>query len=102
MATETKSWEEIYEYLQDTMKVPVKKKRIRAITVNPSNHWQPKMRIEVGKYYANLEYGAPPELVVAIFEATVFYVCTPDRGAGQGLPYFFSREDVRQVELYDD
>jgi len=95
-------WEEILKYLRETMKAPVREKRIRAITVNPSNHWQPKMHIEVGKYYSNLEYGSPSELVVAIFESTVFYVCTPTRGAGQGLPYLFAREDVKQVEYIRD
>jgi hypothetical protein len=36
--------------------------------------------------------------VVAIFESVSYLVCTPDRGAGEGLPYFFTRNEVREVE----
>jgi len=91
----------ILEYLNATSKSPVKKRRVRAITVNPASRWLPKIRIEVGRRYADLEPGAPVEEVLAIFESVSFLVCTKTRGAGVGAPFFFSREDVRKIE-YDD
>jgi hypothetical protein len=36
-------------------------------------------------------------LVLAVFEAVSFIVCTPERGVETGLPIFFAREDVREV-----
>ncbi len=93
--------QQIFEYLNATSKTPVKPKRVRAITVNPASRWLPKIRIEVGRRYADLEPGAPAEEVLAIFESVSFLVCTRTRGAGVGAPYFFSREDVRRIE-YDD
>jgi len=97
--TDPKQREQIMAYLRSTSKTPVKDKRIRAITVNPAYRWQPTIRIEVGQSYANLEPGALAEPVLAIFEAVSFLVCTQTRGGGQGAPYYFSREDVRKVEL---
>lgn len=93
---------ELLEYLRKVMKVHVQDKRIRAITVNPANHWQPKMHIEVGRSYRNLEKDAPLEIVTAIFESTVFYVCTTTRGDMTGFPYMFARPDVKLVVPYDE
>ncbi|MFH2037525.1 MAG: hypothetical protein ABIJ45_14070, partial [Candidatus Zixiibacteriota bacterium] len=78
----------------------IREKRIKAITVNPANHELPKMKIEVGKIAKNMEPGSPPEKVIFIFEATAFLVCTENRGLHEGLPYFFVRSDVRNVETY--
>lgn len=91
----------ILTYLRSTSRTPIKDRRIRAITVNPSIHSLPKMRIEVGRPCSTLEPGAPPETVLAIFESASFLVVTPTRGAGDGSPYYFSREDVRRIE-YDE
>ena len=99
MVLSEEEWRRVHEYVQEGSRAPVKEKRIRAITVNPAYRWQPKIRIEVGRYYSNLEPDAPREQVIAIFESASFLVCTPSRGGGRGVPYFFSREDVRQVEL---
>ena len=93
---------EILEYLRSKMSAPVKDKRIKAITVNSANHWQPKMHIEVGKHYRDLEKDAPREKVTAIFESTVFYVCTATRGDMNGFPYLFARPDVKLVVPYED
>jgi len=93
---------ELLEYLRKVMKVHVQDKRIKAITVNPANHWQPKMHIEVGRYYRDLEKDAPREKVTAIFEAAVFYVCTATRGDLTGFPYMFARPDVKLVVPYDE
>ncbi len=56
------------------------------------------MRIIVGQWYENLEPESPLEKVIAIFESTVFLVCTPQRGGEKGMPYFFHRQDVQKVE----
>jgi len=55
------------------------------------------MHIEVGSQCANLEPDAPSQLVVAIFESRSFIVCTPDHGTGKGMPYFFTRDEVKKV-----
>jgi hypothetical protein len=91
--------DEIQAYLETNFEISIKERRIKAITVNPTQQALPPLDIAVGRKCANLEPAAPPELVLAIFDATTFLVCTPDRGAGRGLPYFFAREDVRRVEL---
>lgn len=88
----------IADYLTALMKRPVRAKRIKAIDVNPLHHSLPKRRIEVGRRYADLEPGAPSQLVVAIFESDSFLVCTPERGAGTGLPYIFTRQEMKSVE----
>jgi len=93
--------QQLIEYLEATLKTSIRPKRIKAITVNPSSHDLPKMRIEVGSYHASLEPERPAELVLGIFETTLFVVCTPERGGLKGLPYFFARPDVRRVELDD-
>jgi hypothetical protein len=94
--------EHLRAHLVRTLKVPVYDTRIRAITVNPMSRHQPKMRIEVGRHYANLEPDAPPEEVVAIMESKLYLVITPTRGYFQGMPYLFMRPDVRGVELADE
>ncbi|MFH1894178.1 MAG: hypothetical protein ABIK83_16025 [Candidatus Zixiibacteriota bacterium] len=97
MLTESER-EEIKIYLEGVVLGKMRDRVIRAIEVNSRYRHQPKMRIEVGKSYRDLEPGAPYEEVVAIFESESFLVCTKERGAGTGLPYYFVREDVRRVE----
>ena len=87
--------------LQERMEVRIRSKPIRAINVNSSYHWQPPMHIEVGRSYANLEFETPPDKVLAIFESTVFLVCTLTRGVEKGFPYMFARTDVTLVEGFD-
>lgn len=91
-------YNEIKAYIENLTGHRVRDKKIRAIGVNPLYHGTPKRLLEVGHYYADLEPGAPSQKIVAIFETTLFCVCTPDRGAGIGLPYFFTRESVYRVE----
>lgn len=93
--------ERIRTYLEQLTGVKVRDRKVKGIRVNPSQHSLPPLHIEVGKVCANLEPEAPPEKVLAIFEATVYLVCTATRGAGQGLPYFFAREDVTKVEFME-
>lgn len=89
--------ERLKKHLGETFSLKINDKRIRAIKVNSSYHWQPPMLIEVGKRCPHLSQEGPSEEVVAIFESTAFLVCTPDHGVGGSLPYFFSRPDVRRV-----
>lgn len=90
-------YEEIKAYIERLTGHRVREKKIRAIGVNPLYHGTPRRLLEVGRRYADLEPGSPAEEIVAIFETTLFCVCTPQRGAGQGLPYFFTRESVYEV-----
>ncbi|MFH1699153.1 MAG: hypothetical protein ABIE07_01085 [Candidatus Zixiibacteriota bacterium] len=92
-----KKYLEIKTYLERTLGHPIRDKNILAVGVNPLYHGQTKRLIEVGKYYADLEPGALSEMVIAIFETKLFCVCTENRGALQGLPYFFTRETVYKV-----
>jgi hypothetical protein len=87
--------------LEKELELTIRPKKIRAIKINSSNHWQPPMTITVGETARNLEKDSPAEEVVAIFEAVTFLVCTRERGGDSGLPYFFLREDVRRVWEYD-
>ncbi len=91
---------EIIPRLEKMLRVKIQDRGIKAIHVNSRYHWQPKMRIEVGKYYSNLEFESPLEKVVAILEAPSFIVITEKRGLKEGMPYLFLREDVRKVEFY--
>lgn len=91
--------EKIRLYLENLTGVHVRDVAIKSIRVNPARHSLPPMHIRVGEVYANLEPGAPPETVIGIFEAPSYLVCTPTRGAGRGLPYFFTREEVLEVQL---
>jgi hypothetical protein len=90
--------EEIRAGLEKSLGVAVRKKPIKSIGVNPRQRSIPKMIIEVGKKYRDLEPGSPEEEVIAIFESTLFCVCTVSRGTGGSLPYFFLREDVFSVK----
>jgi hypothetical protein len=89
---------QIRSYLEDFTGQRLKAREIKSIDVNPSHHSLPPLHIEVGKVCALLEPDAPPQRVLAIFEASVFLVCTRARGFGRGLPYFFAKEDVSRVE----
>ncbi len=90
-------YEEIRRYIEKLTGQPVRDKKIRAIGVNPPYHGSPKRLIEVGKIYADLEPGSPPEEILAIYESKSFCVCTAERGALKGLPYFFTRDTVYEV-----
>lgn len=89
------------EQLETTLKAKIKPRVIKAIHVNSAYHWQPPMWIEIGKRARNLERDSPSEEIIAIFESVSFMVCTATRGTAQTPPYFFAREDVRQV-IYAD
>lgn len=93
-------YERVKKYVECLLGHRVRERKIRAVGVNPLYHRQPKRLIEVGKYYSDLEPGAPREQVLAIFETTLFCVCTPTRGAGHGVPYLFTRESVYRVEEF--
>ncbi len=90
-------YEEIKGYIEKLTGQKVHAKKISAIGVNPPYHGQPKRLIEVGNIYADLEPGAPPEEILAIYESKSFCVCTAERGALKGLPYFFTRDTVYEV-----
>ena len=92
--------EAIRQYVAKTLGVKIRERKIRAIQVNARYRWQPPLRIEVGHSYSNLEPDAPMEEVVAIFESTVFCVCTSNRGTERGMPYLFNRDDITSVEEY--
>jgi hypothetical protein len=99
---EDREYNALKEYIARTTKQKVRDKKIRALGVNPLYHGQPKRLLEVGHSYADLEPDAPSEQIVAIFEIqTLFCVCTPNRGGGRGLPYFFTRESVYVVEEWE-
>jgi len=92
-------YEDLKARLLPTLRAPIKDRRIAAIKVNSAMHWQPPMWVEVGKVCKHLEPDSPGEEVVAIFESTTFIVCTTEHGADDKPPFFFSREDIRQVVL---
>jgi len=92
------SREKIRTDLEKTIGVRISKKRIKSIEVNPRQRSIPRMEIRVGQKYGGLESGAPEEEVLAIFESTLFCVCTPTRGIHGAPPYYFLREDVVGVE----
>jgi hypothetical protein len=84
--------------LEKRLKVKIREKRIKAIRVNSSFHWQPPLFIAVGGMCSNMEKDSPPEEIIAIFEHASFVVVTPERGlTDDTLPYFFARQDVREV-----
>ncbi|MBD3170354.1 MAG: hypothetical protein GF307_12795 [candidate division Zixibacteria bacterium] len=95
-------FESLRNRLEESLEVRIRPKKIKAIYVNSMHHWQPPMTIEVGKYARGLEKDSPSELVLAIFEATTFLVCTQARGIDKPLPYFFTREDVRRVYEFEE
>jgi len=89
--------DQLRSYLEEILGITVRSRLIESIDVNSAFHWQPPLHIQVGSRCGNLEKDSPSEEIVAIFESTTFLVCTPRRGAFQGLPYFFSKEDVHRV-----
>lgn len=93
--------EKIKEYLEGYVQGKVREKKIKSMRVNMSYKGRPYVVIEVGKYYSDLEPGAPREQVIAIFESESFLVCTRERGAMHGPPYYFIRENVREVKVSD-
>jgi len=91
-------YQRIKKYLSEELGINIYKGRIRSIKVNSMQRWQPKLHIEEGRFYNNLSIEKIPEQVIAIFESTSFCVCTPENGAGKGQPYFFTRQEVLEVE----
>ncbi|MBN1213455.1 MAG: hypothetical protein JXA92_12860 [candidate division Zixibacteria bacterium] len=96
--SDTMEREAIKLYLEQLLGQKMKERHVRAIGVNAGYHGLPKIFIEEGKSYSDLEPGAPRERVIAIFEAAFFCVCTASRGAGEDMPYLFHRQDVFHVE----
>lgn len=92
------SREKIRLDLEKFMGVRIAKKKVKSIEVNPRQRSIPRMVIRAGEKYGGLEPGAPEEEVLAIFESTLFCVCTPTRGIDGAAPYYFLREDVVSVE----
>lgn len=90
-------WKKLKDDLARRMNIKIRDKYIRAIHVNSAYHWQPPMYIEVGRESKGLEKDSPKEMVLAIFDATVFLVVTEARGLKDSLPYFFSCSDVTRV-----
>ncbi len=90
-------YNEIKRYIEKLTGQKIRDKRIRALGVNPPYHGVPKRLIEVGKSYTDLEPGSPPEEILAIYESKSFCVCTAERGALTGLPYFFTRDSIYKV-----
>lgn len=90
-------WESLRRKIDEALKPPVKRRRIKAIKVNSSYHWQPPLYIEVGKKVAYLEPDGGSEEIIAIYESTTFLVVTPEHGYRSGLPHFFAKEDVQRV-----
>lgn len=93
--------ERMRQRLAKAVRATVSSKKIRAIRVNSSEHWQPPLYIEVGRTCAHLERDSKPETVLAIFEAPSFMVVTAQRGLTNNLPYFFAKSDVREVIALD-
>ena len=93
--------DEIRQYLEKLIGARVLKRKIKTLGVRSKYRWQPDMKIEIGKYYSKLEPNSPKELVLAIFESSVFCVCTAERGMNKGMPYLFNKEDVYLVEEFD-
>ena len=90
--------EELRCYLEGLVKRPVSPTVIHAIKVNPLYHGSSPQLIEVGGRHADMEPDAPLETVLAIFESKSFLVVTEERGHFSGLPYIFTREEVRNVD----
>ncbi len=94
-------YERLRGQLEKRYRAKVLDRKIRAIRVNSSYHWQPKLFIEVGKFCGHLELDGPPEKIMVIYESRSFLVCTPGHGYEGGRPYVFARADVREVMLDD-
>lgn len=93
--------ERVRQYLEKLVKAPVQDKVVRSLTVNPLYHGSSKMTISVGHNAANLEPGASIQMVLAIYESKSFLVVTANRGNMQGLPYFFTRQEVVRADSGD-
>jgi len=91
-------YEKMRAAIEKLIGVNVSSRKIKSIGVNPRARQLPKMTIEVCGIYSDLEPQAPRETVLAIFEATLFCVCTETRNGIDAPPYFFLREDVFNVE----
>lgn len=96
-----KEYNELKSRLEKELRIKIRDKKIKAIKVNSSHHWQPPLYIEIDGWCDNLEKDSPLEKIIAIFEHASFLVVTPERGLSPGtLPYFFSRQDVQEVIEY--
>ncbi|MCF7811798.1 hypothetical protein K9N50_12515 [bacterium] len=91
-------YQRIKTYLSEGLGIKIHDSRIRSIKVNPMQRWQPKLHIQVGNFYNDLNINRNPEQALAIFESMSFCVCTPENGGGKGQPYFFTRQEVLEVE----
>jgi len=91
-------YKDLKSRLEKELKVKIKDKKIKALKINSSFRWQPPLYAEVDGWCAMLEKDSPPDKILAIFEHHSFIIITPDRGLKSGtLPYFFAREDIREV-----
>lgn len=98
---EQKKYDELKARLEKELKVKIHNKKIKALKINSAFHWQPPLYVEVDGWCAMLEKDTPPENIIAIFEHKSFIIVTPERGYKPGtLPYFFVREDIREVIEY--
>ena len=93
--------DEIRQYLEKLIGARVLKRKIKTLGVRSKYRWQADMKIKIGKYYSKLEPNSPKEQILAIFESSVFCVCTAERGMKKGMPYLFNKEDVYLVEEID-
>lgn len=94
-------YDQLRENLEKRYRKKISKRRVKAIRVNSSYHWQPPLRIEIGKSCANLTQDGPLEHVVVIYESNSFLVCTLENGVDSGRPHIFWRGDIKEV-VYDD
>jgi len=91
-------YEKMRAAVEKLIDVKVSAKKIKSIGVNPRARHLPKFKIEVDCTYSDLEPNAPAEKILAIYEATLFCVCTENRNGIDAPPYFFLREDVYSVD----
>lgn len=94
-------YDEIKRYLEKFVDGKIRSRKIMSIRVLMSYKGKPSVTIEVGKYYDELEPDAPREQILAIFESESFLAVTKSRGALEGPPYYFIRENVREVRTFD-
>jgi hypothetical protein len=93
--------EAIRGYLEDFIGGRIRNRRIASIRVLMSYKGRPSVTIRVGRFYDDLEPEAPREQILAIFESESFLAVTNSRGALTGPPYYFTRENVREVETFE-
>jgi len=94
-------YEEIKEYLEYFVEGRVRNRKIKSIRVLMSYKGLPSITIQVGKYYDGLDPGSPREQILAIFESESFLAVTRSRGALVGPPFYFVRQNVRDVKLFE-